>query len=443
MMKLLIKNGRVIDPRNGIDDLLDILIERGKIKGIAPQLEQEHVITIDATNKVVTPGLIDMHVHFRQPGLHEYKETIRTGSHAAAKGGFTTVVCEPNTKPPIDDSDYRVKYMLDVAKNEGLVHIYTKACMTKGMLGKELVDVKKVIEQGAVAITDDGYPVNDIDLIVAAGKEAKKYGIPMCPHCEESRPQNGRKEAFAFTYYSSEAKYIQQYIIHGVKDTLCACHFPHVSLQESVERIRQAKEEGLPVTAEATPHHLTLTREDAERIGPNAKVNPPLRETEDVEALKRALKNGIIDVIATDHAPHTPDEKMGENPPFGIIGLETSLGIVLTFLVKPGILTLYSAIEKMTVNPTKILKIKGGDLRIGSTADITIIDPSKEWTVDANEFESKGRNCPFIGWKLTGKALMTIVDGKVVMSDGEIFDPPSENPFEWQPNLKNQLKFSI
>jgi len=320
-MKLLIKNGRVIDPRNGIDDFSDVLVERDKIKGIAPQLECENAVIIDAANKVVTPGLVDMHVHFRQPGQHENKETIRTGSRAAAKGGFTTVVCEPNTVPPIDDYDDRVKYVLDIGKNEGLVHVYTKACMTKGMRGKKLVNVKKVVDQGAVAITDDGFPVKDIDLIVEAARDAKKYGIPMCPHCEESRIKN-REEAFVLEYYSSEAEYIHKYIIHGVKDSLCPCHFPHVSLKQSIVRISHAKEDGLPVTGEATPHHFTLTHQDAEIIGPNAKVNPPLRTAEDVEALKQALKDNIIDVIATDHAPHTPKEKMSENPPFGIIGLE-------------------------------------------------------------------------------------------------------------------------
>jgi dihydroorotase len=441
-MKLLIKNGRVIDPRNGIDDVSDVLVERDKIKGIAPQLECENAVIIDASNKVVTPGLVDMHVHFRQPGQQEDKETIRTGSRAAAKGGFTTVVCEPNTVPPIDDYDNRVKYVLDIGKNEGLVHIYTKACMTKGMRGKKLVNVKRVVDQGAVAITDDGFPVKDIDLIIEAAREAKKYGIPMCPHCEESRIRN-REEAFVHEYYSSEAEYIHKYIIHGVKDSLCSCHFPHVSLKESIIRISHAKGDGLPVTGEATPHHFTLTHQDAERIGPNAKVNPPLRTVEDVEAIKQALKDNILDVIATDHAPHTPEEKMSDNPPFGIIGLETALGIVLTYLVEPGILSLYSAIEKMTVNPTRILNIKGGDLRVGMPADITIIDPNKAWVVDVNEFESKGRNCPFDGWRLKGQAVMTIVNGKVVMAEGKIFDPPAQDPYQWQTSLRDQLKLPI
>ena len=420
IVKLLIKNGRVIDPHNGIDALLDVLVERGKIKGIAPSIEPEDAIVIDASNKVITPGLIDMHVHFRQPGRHEYKETIRTGSHAAAKGGFTTVVCEPNTVPPIDDYDQRVKHVLDIAKNEGIVNVYTKACITKGMKGEELVNVAKVVGQGAVALTDDGSPLADVDLMAAAAKEAKRFGIPICPHCE-GRHLEDRKED------NSEAEYIHKYIMQVVKETACPFHFLHVSLAESVSWIAQAKEEGLPVTAEATPHHFTLTKQDGEEIGPNAKVNPPLRTAADVEAIKKALKANIIDVIATDHAPHAPYEKMGANPPSGIIGLETALGVVLTHLVQPGILSLYSAIEKMTVNPARILKLNGGELNVGMPADITIIDPHKEWVVDVNESESKGRNCPFEGWKLKGRAVMTIVGGKVVMAQGRIFDPPSED----------------
>ena len=317
-MKLLIKNGRVIDPRNGIDDFSDILLEKSRIKGIAPQLECENAVIIDASNKVVTPGLIDMHVHFRQPGRHEYKETIRTGSRAAAKGGFTTVVCEPNTDPPIDDYDQRVKYVLDIAKNESIINVYTGACMTKGMKGKKIVNVKKVVEQGAVLIGDDGFPPKDIELIVEAAKDCKKYGVPMAPHCEESwlkEPQSeDRRGIYDFMFYNREAKYIQDCIIHGVKDILCSCHFPHVSLGQSIERIEKAKEDGLPVTAEVTPHHFTLTWQDAQRIGPNARVNPPLRDAKDVEAVKKALQDNIIDVIASDHAPHHPSEKSSDNP---------------------------------------------------------------------------------------------------------------------------------
>jgi dihydroorotase len=443
MTKLLIQNGRVIDPANGIDDLLDILVEEGKIKGMAPALKAEDTVIIDASNRVVTPGLIDMHVHFRQPGRHEYKETIRTGSRAAAKGGFTTVVCEPNTIPPID-SRRRIESVLDIAKNTSIVNLYTKECITKGMRGKELVSVKEGVKAGAVALTDDGFPVVSFDIMEKAANEAKRYGIPICPHSEETRLRGHknplaqwRKEALVRRHYNSEAAYIER-DIHIARDIYCPFHFPHVSLAESVTHIAKAKESGLPVTAEATPHHFTLTEEDAKNIGPNAKVNPPLRTAEDVEAVKKALQDNIIDVIASDHAPHAPYEKSSNKPPFGIIGVETTLGIVLTCLVHTGILSLYSAIEKMTANPAKILKIRRGTLSIGMPADITIIDLSREWVVDVKEFESKGRNCPFDGWKLKGKAVMTIVGGRVVMNEGKIFDPPIEDL-----RLLYQLKLPI
>ncbi|MDI6814883.1 MAG: dihydroorotase [Dehalococcoidales bacterium] len=434
-MRLLIKNGRVIDPANGIDNLFDVLVEDGTIKGVAPKIESENAVMVDASNKVVSPGLIDMHVHFRQPGRHEYKETIRTGSCAAAKGGFTTVVCEPNTLPPIDNAD-KVKQVLDIARKVRIVNVYTKASITKRLRGKEVINVRKVVSEGAVALTDDGFPVKEIDVMDKAAREARKYGIPICPHCEETRLR-GRREAKVRARYNSEAAYIDR-DIHVVKDTGCSFHFSHVSLAKSVNYIAHAKKEGLPVTAEATPHHFTLTKNDAREIGPNARVNPPLRTAKDVEAIKKALQDNIIDVIATDHAPHAPYEKMSDNPPFGVIGLETALGIVLTYLVHPGILSLSSAIEKLTVNPAKILNLKKGKLSVGMAADITIIDPNKDWVVDVNEFASKGRNCPFDGWKLKGKAVMTIVGGKVVMNEGEIYDPPLEDP-----RLLRQLRLPI
>ncbi len=292
-----------------------------------------------------------------------------------------------------------------------------------------LVNVARVVRQGAVALTDDGFPVRDIDLVAAAAREAERHGIPICPHCEETRLA-GRKEALVPQPYSSEAEYIHRYIMRVVKEIHCPFHFLHVSLAESIQWIAQAKEKGWPVTAEATPHHLTLTCQEAEEIGANAKVNPPLRTAEDVKALRQALQDNIIEVIATDHAPHTPQEKMAANPPPGIIGMETSLGVILTHLVQPGILSLYSVIEKMSLNPARILKLRGGRLSPGSPADITIIDPDREWWVEADKFESKGRNCPFNGWKLKGRAVMTIVGGRVVMSEGEIFEPLVETP-EW------------
>jgi len=430
-VKLLIKNGRVIDPRSGVDDHLDVLVEEGKIRGIAPAIEVEDAVVIDASNRVVTPGLIDMHVHLRQPGQHEYKETIRSGSRSAAKGGFTTVVCEPNTVPPIDCGK-RIRQVLDIAKADSIVNLYTKECITKGMKGKELVSIGQGVKAGAVALTDDGFPVASFDIIEKAASEAKEYGIPICPHCEESRLKGRkepsarwRREGLVRRRYHSEAAYIER-DIQIMRSTRCPFHFLHVSLAKSIRHIAQAKDKGLPVTAEATPHHFTLTEQDARDIGPNARVNPPLRTAEDVEAVKKALRDDIIDVIASDHAPHTPDEKASDKPPFGVIGLETTLGIVLTHLVHTGVLSLRSAIEKMTVNPARILKVKAGELSVGMPADITIIDPNRAWVVDVKEFESKGRNCPFDGWKLKGRAVMTIVGGKVVMNEGKIFDPPAE-----------------
>jgi len=431
-MMLLIKNGMVVDPGNGVEHLSDILIDKGKIKAIAREIESENAIVIDALNKVVTPGLIDMHVHFRQPGLQEYKETIHTGSRAAAKGGFTTVICEPNTVPPIDCGK-RIKQVLDIARNRSVVNLHTKECITKGLKGKEIVSVKQGVKAGAVALTDDGFPVASSDIMEKAAKEAEKYGIPICPHCEESRLKGRkeqsapwRKEGLVRRRYSSEAAYIER-DLQIARKTHCPFHFLHVSMSKSITHIRRAKKEGLPVTAEATPHHFTLTEQDAKNIGPNAKTNPPLRTAKDAEAVKNALKENIIDVIASDHAPHTPEEKSANNPPFGVVGLETTLGIVLTHLVHTGILSLYSAIQKMTLKPAEILNIGRGALGIGMPADITIIDLDKEWVVDVNEFESKGRNCPFDGWKLKGRAVMTIVDGKIVMSEGKVFDTPVED----------------
>lgn len=427
-MKLLIKNGRVIDPQNGIDAHLDLLVEEGTIKSIAPSLEAKNARLVDASNKIVTPGLIDMHVHFRQPG-YEYKETIQTGSRAAAKGGFTTVVCEPNTAPPIDNGK-RIKDVLNLARKESIVNLYTMGCITKGRKGNNLVNVGESLKAGAVALTDDGSPVVNSGVMEKAALEARLYGITLCPHCEESRlkgPKDPsalwRKEGLVRRRFSSEAAYIERDIDISRK-TGCPIHFQHISLEKSLSHIRLAKKEGLLITAEVTPHHFALTQQDAGDIGANALMSPPLRTAKDVESIKKALVDGTIDVIASDHAPHADYEKESADPPSGVIGLETTLGIVLTCLVHPGILSLPSAIEKMTSNPANILNIRRGNLSVGMPADITIIDPERKWIVDANKFESKGRNCPFDKWPLKGKAVMTIVAGKVVMKDSKIYGSP-------------------
>lgn len=431
-MNLLIKNGRVIDPANNIEDKLDILVKESKIECVAPNIRGEDTIIIDASNKVVVPGLVDVHVHLREPGPHAYKETIRSGARAAAKGGFTTVVCQPNTEPRIEDATH-VKAILDCAKKESIINIYPSSCITRGPYHKELVNFMEVKEAGAVKITDDGDPVIYKELMYEALREAQKARIRVSLHCELSRwAENILKnlrnpdailgfKLSPYKYYETEAAFVKR-DIELAKRVNCQIHIEHVSLKASVDEIRQAKAQGCQVTAEVTPHHFTLTKEDAKKYGTNAKTNPPLREKEDIEALREGLADGTIDIIASDHAPHTiADKSVGwDNAPYGIIGLETTLGLVLTQLVDKKVIPLYDAIAKLTINPAKIFNLNAGTLSVGMPANITIIDLEREWIVDANKFESMAHNCPFHGWKLKGKAVTTIANGKLVMQDERI-----------------------
>lgn len=419
-MFLLIKNGQLIDPSNQVNDRMDILVQDGVIKEIATNIVVEDVRVIDASNKIIVPGLIDSHVHFRQPG-QMHKETIKTGSRAAAKGGWTTVIAEPNTIPPVD-TPFRVKNVLKIAKQESIVNFYTKACITKEGKGERLTDVKGLRDAGAVAISDDGNPVFGKRLMFNAFKKARECNIQVSPHCEESEYYHQRllkkfgQQELSFLAYNKEVFFIRREI-ELVQRSGGSVHISHISQAESVEEIARAKERGIKVTSEVTPHHFTLTQEATiKNTNTNAKVNPPLRLNRDVEAVKRGLKDGIIDVIATDHAPHTSYEKdvQWDEAPFGVIGLETGLGLVLTELVQTGVLSLPDAIAKMTINPARIFGLNAGELKIGSPADITIIDLNKEWVVNVDEFESKGRNCPFNGWRLKGKTDTTIVKGNIV-----------------------------
>ena len=386
------------------------------------------------------PGLVDVHVHFREPG-QEYKEDLRTGSLAAAAGGFTTVIAEPNTTPPID-SPLRLRRLLDHARKKSVINFYSKAAITKGMKGNSLTNIFKLKEAGARAISDDGNPIAGRRLMGNALTKGKESGILVTPHCEESvfyrekilrqrEKLEGRSIFSLMPYaspeggpYSSEAGFIKR-DVELAERTGANLHISHVSLAKSVDIIAEAKKRGVKVTAEATPHHLLLTERMAREIGPNAKVNPPLRSEEDVAAVREGLASGVIDIIASDHAPHSPEEKNRdwEKAPFGIIGLETTLGLVLTFLVRPGILTLSQAIEKMTIMPARIfgLDVLGiGSIKPGAKADLTLIDLDTKWKVDSNSFYSKGRNCPFNGWELYGKAILTIVAGRIVAKDGKI-----------------------
>jgi len=439
-MKILIKNPNVVSSELEIPKVLDVLIGEGKISEISQNIESPEASVIDAHGKILVPGLVDVHVHFREPG-QEYKEDLRTGSLAAAAGGFTTVIAEPNTIPPID-TPTRLRRLLNIADKKSIINFYSKSAMTKGMMGHRLADIVELKEAGARAISDDGNPIPGHRLMRNALIKGKEGGILVNPHCEESafyrerilrqREKCGHQSfCLQMPYsspgggpYTSEAGFIKRDIELAEK-TEARIHISHVSLAKSVEIIADAKKRGVKVTAEATPHHLLLTERMAKEIGPNAKVNPPLRSEEDVLAIREGLANGTIDIIASDHAPHSPEEKNRhwDQAPFGIIGLETTLGLVLTYLVRPGILTLSQAIEKMTIMPARIfgLNVLGvGTLRPGVKADLTLIDLDRKWKVDANSFYSKGRNCPFNGWELHGKAILTIVAGRIVAKDGVV-----------------------
>lgn len=428
-MNLLIKNGRIIDSESGFDKIADILIENGKIKSINSQLptlksQLPNFKIIDATGKIVTPGLIDIHTHLREPG-QEDKETIATGTRAAAAGGFTTIACMPNTNPVIDNPSI-VKYILDNAEKEGVINVVPIGAVSKGLIHEELVEIKNLLDAGAVAISDDGYPVMDADFVRRILEATKKFNIPFISHCEDTNiSKNGVVNEGTNLNLPEIPKAAEETMvarnIELAKITQGRFHIAHVSTKRSVELIREAKKNRIKVTCEATPHHWTLTDEAVKNLDTNTKMNPPLRSQEDVEAIKEGLQDGTIDVIASDHAPHTLAEKQQgyKLAPFGIIGLETTVGLIISQLVNKRILSLSEAIAKLTINPAKVLNLDAGELKIGKKADITIIDMNKEWTVDVNKFESKARNCPFNGWKLQGKAVITIVGGKVIMEEIE------------------------
>lgn len=427
-MNLLIRKATLVAHDLEPPQVKDVLVTDGKISQIGSDLQAPGAILIDAEGKFLVPGLVDVHVHFREPGQTE-KEDLQSGSYAAAVGGFTTVIGEPNTRPPID-TPFRLRRLLESARKKSLINFYSKAAMTRGMRGERLTDIVKLKEAGARALSDDGNPVPTSRLMRNILLKGRENEILITPHCEESPfyrekvlKKSGRKEE-DIPPYTSEARFIKRDLELAEK-TGGPLHLSHVSLANSVELIAKAKKRGVNVTAEATPHHLLLTEKMAKEIGSNAKVNPPLRSEEDVSAIREGLASGVIDIIASDHAPHTPEEKnrSWEEAPFGIIGLETTLGLVLTFLVRPGILTFTQAIEKLTIAPARIFGLDTlgvGQLRVGIKADLTLIDFERRWRVDVNRFYSKGRNCPFDGWELQGKAVLTILGGRIVAKDGVI-----------------------
>lgn len=419
-MTILIKNGRVLDPANNRDDIMDIYVENGIIQMVAQEIEEPADEIIDASGCYVTPGLIDLHVHFRDPGF-EYKETIKTGGKAAAKGGFTTVCPMPNTNPVTDNVD-TLKYVIDKANKETMINVLPVAAITVGQEGEYMADIESLAAAGAIAISEDGKSVMNARLYRQAMKLAKRSDIVVMAHCEDKNlvargvlnagPK--AKEMGMFGIMNAVEDTIVARDILLAKNTGCKLHLCHCSTKDSVTMIALAKEEGLPVTGEVCPHHFTLTDEDIPCDDANYKMNPPLRSREDVEALKAGLRDGIMDVISTDHAPHGADEKKKsiKDAPFGITGLETSVCLTITELVEPGWLTPLQMVEKMSYNPARVIGIDRGTLTEGKVADITIIDPNEEWVIDSKQFVSLGKNTPFNGKKVRGKVLYTICNGE-------------------------------
>lgn len=420
-MNILIKNGRVIDPSVGLDAHMDVLVQGGKIVQIAPSIDADYK-TIDAANMWVVPGLIDMHVHLRDPG-GQHKETIATGTKAAAAGGFTTVCCMPNTTPVIDN-EIVVEYVTSKAKKEGTVNVIPIGSITKNLDGIELSAIGEMKEAGICAISDDGKTVENPSVLKTAMKYAAMFNLPILSHCEDMRlVGKGQINAGAhaeFMGFRGIAPEAEEVIIARditlARVTGARLHICHVSTAEGIRLIRMAKEDGLPVTAEVCPHHFTLIDEDITEYDANFKMSPPLRSRKDRDAIIKALMDGTISVIATDHAPHHTDEKNCEfeNALNGIVGLETALSLCISELLHKDVLTPMELIATLTINPAKILGLECGTLNPGANADITIINPAKEYTIDKNTFQSKSRNTPFHGRKVAGRVTHTIVKGEIV-----------------------------
>ena len=427
-MTILIKNGRIIDPLRKYDKVGDVLVENGKISQIGGAIDAKTAQIIDASGKIVSPGFVDLHTHLREPG-REDKETIESGTRAAIFGGFTTVCAMPNTEPACDGQAH-VKFILERAQEVNLANVIPVGAITKSRQGKEMTEMMELRQAGCLAVSDDGESVADAGVMRRALEYASMAGMLVISHCEDKALAG--KGVMHEGYWSTvlglapipaEAEStIVERDMQLAEMAGARLHIAHISAAQSVEIIRQGKKRGVKVTAEATPHHFTLQDEDLKTYDTNFKVNPPLRTAGDVEAIKKALKDGTIDAIATDHAPHLESEKEKEFDfaPFGMIGLETALSLAVMGLIDKGYLDWPGLIEKLSVNPCRILGYDRGSLAEGAVADITLIDPAKDWTYRKEDIKSRSSNSPFIGWKMKAAVTDVIVGGRVVLKDGKI-----------------------
>ncbi len=424
-MKILIKNGHVIDVASNIDKVCDVMIEDGKITEIGEITESKNIETIDAKGKYVLPGLVDAHCHLRDPGF-EYKEDIESGTKSASLGGFTSIACMPNTSPVIDNAAI-VNYIINKSKQEGLVNVYPIGAISKGQNGEELAEIGDLKSAGAVAISDDGKPVKSSSLMKKALIYASMFDITVISHCEDKdlADDGVMNEGYLSTVLGLKGIPAAAEEVMVAREVLLAeytktrVHIAHVSTKISVELIRNAKKRGVNVTCETCPHYFSLTEEACDGFNTLAKVNPPLRSQDDVNAIIEGLKDGTIDVIATDHAPHHYDEKRVEFniAASGMVGFETAFSLAITNLLKPKHLTIQQIVEKMCLNPSKILGIKKGTIEIGKDADIIIADLDEKRTVDIQKFKSKSKNSPFDKFKLDGTVIYTIVGGKIIVKE--------------------------